>query len=708
HPECECAHHTCGSNCDKCCPMYNQRQWGPGSSRDARQCLPCNCHGYAKSCHYDENVDRAGLSMDINGNYQGGGVCDNCTAHTTGINCERCMPGYYQPPETPRHADKPCVKCDCTPPGSLGTCVQEGEFAGTCDCLPGYEGKKCDACTSGYKGWPKCESCPCDPRGVLEMEDCEGECICKANVEGKLCDHCKSGHFSLRSDNPEGCTQCFCSDVTTLCEVILVTPKKIQTLNGWLTTDLNISEVVKPIWDDKGLFSIGNYELPNIESLYWLAPTPYLANKLEYYGSLFTFKVHWVIMRGDTSGKPTTGPNIIMVGNNGLKIAHGNDFFTASNMTFRIKMSEAGWYHIPPDVSDIVTRMKRTQYVGDPVNRRQFLGILANVSHILLRATFHTDQIESLLEEATMHADSDLEITDVEKCSCPSGYSGLSCESCAFGYVRIMTNTTSKWAQQGFCGKCDCNGHSETCNPDTGECFCQHNTVGENCERCKPGFYGNPLRGTAEDCKKCACPLENDENNFSPSCQLDYFGKDDEKDGGYVCTQCPKGYTGDHCEICDDGYFGNPTIIGSICTPCNCNGGPCDRVTGQCLSCKGNTEGWRCERCKSGHYGDASTSNCISCQCDPLGAVSKDCHIETGQCQCRQRFTGRTCNKCETGYGNVTALCAPCACDPVGSKSGVCDQHTGLCECRPGVEGFHCDTCQNLHYGLSESGCEVL
>lgn len=48
------------------------------------------------------------------------------------------------------------------------------------------------------------------------------------------------------------------------------------------------------------------------------------------------------------------------------------------------------------------------------------------------------------------------------------GYSGLSCESCSFGYVRIYPNMTND-IEHGYCGKCDCNGHSETCNPDTGK-----------------------------------------------------------------------------------------------------------------------------------------------------------------------------------------------------------------------------------------------
>ncbi|XP_030761277.1 laminin subunit alpha-1-like [Sitophilus oryzae] len=264
---------------------------------------------------------------------------------------------------------------------------------------------------------------------------------------------------------------------------------------------------------------------------------------------------------------------------------------------------------------------------------------------------------------------------------------------------------TSQGVEQDYCGKCDCNGHSQTCNADTGECSCEHNTVGEKCERCAVGYYGNPLRGTVQDCQRCACPLEDDSNNFSPSCQLDYFNLDNE--GGYVCTQCPKGYTGDHCEVCDDGYFGSPLEIGSSCKPCDCNGGPCDRKTGQCLSCKGNTEGWKCERCKQDHYGDPTIPNCKICECDPLGSISKQCHNETGQCVCREKFVGRTCDRCEVGYGNVTALCQPCACNSIGSKSGLCDIHTGICDCLPGVEGFRCDACQNLHWGFSITGCQA-
>lgn len=105
-------------------------------------------------------------------------------AYTTGINCEQCIPGYYRLPGTSPDADFPCIKCDCDPIGSTGTCTQEGDAAGSCHCKPGYAGKKCETCAPGYRGYPNCELCPCDPRGTLDNGgDCEGDCVCKVTLK---------------------------------------------------------------------------------------------------------------------------------------------------------------------------------------------------------------------------------------------------------------------------------------------------------------------------------------------------------------------------------------------------------------------------------------------------------------------------------------------------------------------------------------------
>ena len=36
---------------------------------------------------------------------------------------------------------------------------------------------------------------------------------------------------------------------------------------------------------------------------------------------------------------------------------------------------------------------------------------------------------------------------------------------------------------------------------------CQDNTVGDRCQTCAPGYYGDPTAGTPNDCRLCPCPL---------------------------------------------------------------------------------------------------------------------------------------------------------------------------------------------------------
>lgn len=70
---------------------------------------------------------------------------------------------------------------------------------------------------------------------------------------------------------------------------------------------------------------------------------------------------------------------------------------------------------------------------------------------------------------------------------------------------------------------------------------CQHNTTGDFCEHCAAGYYGYAMRGTEEDCKKCACPTE--ENSFSPTCFATTHNQ-----FGYICDRCRPGHEGVRCE----------------------------------------------------------------------------------------------------------------------------------------------------------------
>lgn len=174
-----------------------------------------------------------------------------------------------------------------------------------------------------------------------------------------------------------------------------------------------------------------------------------------------------------------------------------------------------------------------------------------------------------------------------------------------------------------------------------------------------------------------------------------------------MCTECPTGYSGHRCDVCSDGYYGDPTgRFGppSPCQICECNQnidtnaiGNCNTTTGECLRCIHNTGGSRCEICLQGFYGNALVlpkGDCKRCECYPLGTESDStgeaiCGSSTGACLCKDRVIGRNCDKCEDGFYNLQSGegCQNCNCDPIGSFNQTCDLFTGQCYCRPGVTG---------------------
>lgn len=190
-----------------------------------------------------------------------------------------------------------------------------------------------------------------------------------------------------------------------------------------------------------------------------------------------------VVARGDTSGKPTFSPTIIVIGENGQRIAYGDELITDTDLTMSIQLLEHGWYHLPAELSEPISFGQRIDYRGEHVTRAQFLAILSGIECVMLRGTFHTDQVESILLSAIIKSsksnDKQIGSNLVEQCKCPIGYTGLSCETCDFGYVRAYENVTAT-ERLAICLPCSCHGHAETCDLHGGKCGqCKHNTIGE-------------------------------------------------------------------------------------------------------------------------------------------------------------------------------------------------------------------------------------
>lgn len=117
-----------------------------------------------------------------------GGQCQ-CKSNVIGRRCEACKTGFYGFPD--------CKPCDCP---STALCETN---TGQCICPPRVTGDKCDQCkpyTYGFDQLIGCEECNCNPLGVSKDLQCDlfnGSCACKPHVIGRTCDSCEAGHFNF-------------------------------------------------------------------------------------------------------------------------------------------------------------------------------------------------------------------------------------------------------------------------------------------------------------------------------------------------------------------------------------------------------------------------------------------------------------------------------------------------------------------------------
>ncbi|XP_078505043.1 laminin subunit alpha-2 isoform X3 [Lissotriton helveticus] len=585
-----------------------------------------------------------------------------------------------------------------------------GMQAGFCHCKTGYAGERCDRCALGYKDYPDCVPCICSVTGSMNDDPCIEPCFCKENVEGETCDRCKYGFFNLQQDNPSGCEKCFCSGVSDNCINSRLTYNTVIDMNEWYLTDLKgVMSVVprKDTFDGPQQISIRNPDARVVlQPIYfWRAPAPYLGNKVTAAGGYLTFTVSYDLLGqkelGDRPVQPLQHSDVIIEGN-GLRIATAREGIYLQpyeEHTEKVLLSPEAF-----TVYGTGTAVSKKDFLTVLANVNRLL-IRVTYSNEM-EAIYRLSSVS--LDVADPSVLSGEIAPSVEICNCPPGYSGTSCEKKVeaihpSALIPQSNKTKSCWPKHrrvngtligGICEPCRCYGHADTCDDHTGVCKdCQHHTSGPYCERCLLGFYGDPTQQTADDCHPCACPLNIPSNNFSPTCHFD-------QSRGLICDKCPPGYAGQRCERCAEGYFGQPTVPGGSCQKCPCNdnldlsvSGCCDNVTGACKTCRPGVSGQHCNLCDDGFYGDAlSARNCIACQCNLNGSISETCDSKTGQCRCKPNVLGHKCDECMPNcwWDAEKQVCMACGCSPAGAMSLRCDM-TGRCLCKPGFIGKRCD-----------------
>ncbi|NXK28940.1 LAMC3 protein, partial [Arenaria interpres] len=678
---CVCQHHTAGADCERCQPFYQDRPWARGTAEAANECLPCNCSGRSEECFYDRELYRRSGH---------GGHCRNCRDNTAGPHCERCRQNHYRWEE--RAA---CQPCHCHPAGSL---QPQCDSSGTCLCKANVTGWKCERCKDGYHSLSEggCRPCACDPAGSVGICDPNtGHCTCKERVEGHLCNRCQPGWFNLQPHNPAGCTSCFCYGHSTACtaadgyEVTHVRSDFSQGLEGWAATAPGTKDL--PLrWNDGEIVT----EWDGEEPVDFLAPEKFLQNQRLSYGQLLSLLLG---VEGNGTGMET-----------GVSLLQVQLVLEGEGMEITMSSSESQPQH---GKQAVTFRLDEAEEGAEPLlSAFSFQRLLSNLTVLRLRVSRGPGRGRLSLSEVQLTSARPglgARAGWVEECTCPPGYTGQFCQSCAPGFKREIPFGSPFVS----CVPCTCNQHGD-CHPLTGQCRCLHNTEGPSCERCSPGFYGNPFVGRFDDCKPCPCP------GHSPCTEMPGSGE-------VICTHCPPGQRGKRCELCDDGFFGDPLgQRGPVhpCVPCQCHGnvdlnavGNCDPVSGRCLRCLYNTTGEHCEKCRPGFYGDALAPDppgkCAPCDCHPDGSVpgQEGCDPSTGQCRCLPHVMGRACGLCQPGYYGLQPVvgCKSCECHPMGSRESECHASTGQCSCQPGVTGKQCDRCHHGFFGFSARGCRA-
>ncbi|KAM6989831.1 laminin subunit gamma-2 [Tautogolabrus adspersus] len=523
------------------------------------------------------------------------------------------------------------IRCNCN--GKSRYCLRDAWGLHCLDCQGNTEGRHCERCKAGFyqEGAAlSCTPCGCNSTGSGSNTcDSRGRCSCKEGVTGKKCDRCPDGPIG-----PNGCKQsrqpredsgsrtllCFCYGHSTKCSAQSsysahnITSTFSTGMDGWkaATVQGHTPDNVHFRWSPthQDLEVISKNSLP----MYLHAPAPYLGNQLLSYGQNLSFS-----LRLDRGVRHPSTSDVILEGS-GL----------------RVSASLGDLRSIVPCGQKIRYSFRLDEQPGSrwrpQISSAQFQTLLQNVTAIKIRATFGENgrgYIDDVKLMSARRGDG-VPARWVQTCSCPEGYEGDFCERCSAGFRRSAPSDGAFSA----CKPCSCRGGS--CDPLTGDCYSADETPADSCSN---GFYRDPW--SPRSCLKCPCP-------DGVSCSLTAGSLQPRCDG------CPTGTTGFRCDVCKEGFYGNPAGGAGVqrpCRPCQCNGhidisveGSCDRSSGDCLKCVNNTRGRSCEECERGYFHSQASDACKPCNCDVQGSESAQCD-DLGRCRCKTGFEGFRCHR---------------------------------------------------------------
>uniref|UniRef100_A0A8C3F1M8 Laminin subunit beta-2 n=1 Tax=Chrysemys picta bellii TaxID=8478 RepID=A0A8C3F1M8_CHRPI len=767
----DCQHHTMGQHCDQCKPFFYRDPLRTIS--DPLACIPCDCDpegtlysGLCESCTDPILGTIAGRCL--------------CKENVEGIRCDMCRPSYYG-----LSGSDPlgCQPCTCNPSGSLSFSMCD-PVTGECLCQRFVTGPHCDECLVGYWGLGNnlygCSLCGCDIGGAHNnlCSSSDGQCDCLPNIVGRQCTEPAPGYFFLPLDYyiyeaehakplsgsaPLGWVQFGRNSALDIVfreptpgkPVTWTGPGFARVLNG-AGLRFTISNIPFAMDFDIAL----RYEPESLED--WIGSIAVNPS-----GALTSDRCRNKALLQEPHALALPATKRIALLHTPVCLDPGVEYFVDVYLSQPSASDPKTMSYILIDSLGLIPRISSVENLCSQKDLEEYqqyhcVEIASEVgSHILpevcarlivsMSARIHNGAVPCKCHPAGSLSSSCSQLGG--QCQCKPNVAGRCCDRCSagsfgFGFHGCYScechpqGSVSTLCDQltgqcscrrevagrccnrclagyfGFpnCRPCPCNGYAELCDPVTGACLsCSGFTAGSRCERCVNGYYGNPL--TRDPCRPCMCPESPASSRyFAHSCYQD------PRTLQLICN-CLEGYSGNQCDECPSGFYGNPGRPGAQCLPCSCNNNidatdpeSCNKVTGECLKCLYNTHGPNCQFCKPGYFGSALLQNCRRCTCNfsgvnpaicPPGNGVCLCDRMTGVCPCLPNVIGSTCDQCASGYWNMShgIGCQFCDCNPRNSQSNQCNQFTGQCSCKLGYSGRHCDECEENYFGDPRMHC---